>query len=41
MELLVDGGLVPASRLFALQQEGAEILAIVVASLRTARARQS
>ena len=41
MELLVDGGLVPAPRLAPLQQEGAEILAIVVASLRTVRSRQS
>jgi four helix bundle protein len=41
MELLVDGGLVPALRLAPLQQEGSEILAIIVASLRTARVRQS
>ncbi len=41
MELLVEGGLVPAPRLAPLQQEGSEILAIVVASLRTARKGQS
>lgn len=41
MELLVEGDLVAAPRLAALQQEGVEILAIVVASLRTARCRQS
>jgi four helix bundle protein len=41
MELLVDGGLVPAARLAPLQGEGSEILAIVVASLRTSRSRES
>ncbi len=37
MELLVDSALIPARRLTLLQQEGSEILAIVVASLRTSR----
>jgi four helix bundle protein len=41
MEILVESGLVPAPRLAVLQQEGSEILAIVVASLRTIRSRQS
>ena len=39
MELLVEGELISAGRLQALQQEGSEILSIVVASLRTARLR--
>jgi four helix bundle protein len=39
MELLVEGEVLPAPRLQALQQEGSEILSIVVASLRTARLR--
>jgi len=39
MELLVEGEVMPAVRLEALQQEGSEILSIVVASLRTARLR--
>ena len=39
MELLVGGELISAGRLQALQQEGSEILSIVVASLRTARLR--
>lgn len=38
MELLVDSALIPARRLMLLQQEGSEILAILVASLRTTRA---
>lgn len=37
MELLVDNNLVKASRLRALRQEGSELLAIVVASAKTAR----
>ncbi len=37
MELLVDSALIPARRLSLLQQEGSEILAILVASLHTAR----
>ena len=37
MELLVDNNLVRASRLRALMQEGSELLAIVVASAKTAR----
>ena len=39
MELLVEGELISAGRLQALQQEGSEILSIVVASLRTTRLR--
>ena len=39
MEVLVEGEVMPAVRLEALQQEGSEILSIVVASLRTARLR--
>ena len=38
MELLVDNNLVRARRLASLLQEGNEILAIVVASAKTARA---
>lgn len=38
MELLVDSALIPARRLALLQQEGSEILAILVASLRTTKA---
>ncbi len=38
MELLVKSALIPARRLTLLQQEGAEILSIFVASLRTTRA---
>jgi four helix bundle protein len=41
MELLVEGKLIAGSRLAALQGEGSEILSIIVASLRTARARES
>lgn len=41
MELLVEGQLVPAPRLADLRREGSEILAIPVASLRTARSRDS
>jgi hypothetical protein len=37
MELLVDNGLVKASRLSALMNEGNEILSITVASTKTAR----
>jgi four helix bundle protein len=37
MELLVDNNLVKASRLRGLMQEGGELLAIVVASAKTAR----
>ena len=39
MELLVESGLVPARRLAPLMQEGNEILAMVVASIKTTRAR--
>src|SRR5690349_1128396 len=41
MELLVDNGLVKASRLKALIQEGNEIIAIIVASAKTARSSQA
>ena len=37
MELLSDAGKVPPERLEALMQEGDEIIAIVVASIKTAR----
>ncbi len=37
MELLVESGLMPQRRLAPLSQEGTEILAIVVASLKTLR----
>jgi len=39
MELLVDSGIVHAADLASLQREGAEILAILIASIRTARSR--
>jgi four helix bundle protein len=38
MELLVDNGLVRASRLASLMKEADELLAIVVSSAKTARA---
>ena len=38
MELLVESGLVPARRLESLMQEGDEIAAIIVASLKTLHA---
>lgn len=37
MELLVESGRIPSPRLAALMQEGGEILAITVASIKTAR----
>ncbi|HKP54060.1 MAG TPA: four helix bundle protein [Chloroflexia bacterium] len=37
MELLIDGDFVPEARLTELMQEGNEIIAIVVASIRAAR----
>jgi hypothetical protein len=37
MELLVDSGRIKASRLSDLMREGNEILAITVASIKTAR----
>lgn len=40
MELLVESDLVKASRLSALTAEGNEILAMVVASIRTLRGRK-
>jgi len=39
-ELLVDGGLVKAERLAGLRQEGEEIGSIVVASIKTVKARR-
>jgi len=39
MELLIEAGKIPSRRLAALMQEGSEIVAIVVASIRTARNR--
>jgi four helix bundle protein len=39
MELLIEAGKVSAKRLAALMQEGGEIVAIVVASIKTARCR--
>jgi four helix bundle protein len=41
MELLVESGLVPAARLESLRDEGNQILAIIIASIRTARARKA
>jgi len=38
MELLIDGGFVPAAHLAELRREGQEILAMTVASIRTSRA---
>ena len=37
MEVLVEAGKVPVERLSSLMQEGGEIVAIVVASIKTAR----
>ena len=39
MELLIEARKIPARRLAALMEEGNEIVAIVVASIRTARNR--
>jgi four helix bundle protein len=39
MELLVESGLVPAARLESLRDEGNQILAIIIASIRTGRSR--
>jgi len=41
MELLVEAGLIKQSRLADLLQEANEIVAMVVASIKTARARRS
>jgi four helix bundle protein len=41
MELLVESGLVPAIRLESLRDEGDQILAIIIASIRTARTRNT
>jgi four helix bundle protein len=40
MELVIESGLVKASRLTLLMQEGEELLAMTVASINTARARK-
>ena len=40
LELLETSGLVPAKRLTALKQEADELVAIVVASIKTARRRR-
>ena len=37
MELLIESGLVPAARMESLHDEGGQILAIIIASIRTAR----
>ena len=39
MELIVDDGMMPAKRVDPLKKEGSEILAMVVASIRTLRER--
>jgi four helix bundle protein len=39
LELLAEGGLMPSSRIDALHQEATEILAMVVASIRTAKGK--
>jgi four helix bundle protein len=41
MELLVESGLVPTARLESLRDEGDQILAIIIASIRTARTRNA
>jgi hypothetical protein len=41
MELLIESGLVPAARLESLRDEGDQILAIIIASIRTARTRNA
>jgi four helix bundle protein len=38
-ELLVESGLVPSEKLSSLQAEGSELLAILIASARTAKSR--
>lgn len=40
MELLVDSGRIKAAKVTLLKQEGVEILAMVVASIRTAKSRR-
>lgn len=40
IELLVDSGRIRATKVSLLKQEGTEILAMVVASIRTAKARR-
>jgi four helix bundle protein len=40
MELLIDGGIVPEQKLSALIVEGNELVAITVASIKTARKRK-
>jgi four helix bundle protein len=39
MEILIEAGKIPVRRLAGLMQEGGEIIAIVVASIKTARHR--
>lgn len=41
MELLIEGGLLPEERLRELMAEGNELVAMTVASINTARRRQS
>lgn len=41
MELLIETGLIPEKRLKALMQEGDEILAMTVSSIKTLRAREA
>jgi four helix bundle protein len=40
MELLVESGIVPADRVADLRQEGDELLAMTVASIKTLRSRK-
>lgn len=41
LELLVDAGLLPQTKIAALRQEAEELTAIAVASIRTARSRSN
>lgn len=41
MELLIDSGLVPETRLSSLIAEGRELLAITIASIKTAQSRKA
>ena len=41
MELLIEAGLIPESRLVELMSENNEIIATVVASIKTLRAKQN
>jgi four helix bundle protein len=40
MEMLIEAGLIPEKRLSLLRQEGEELLAMTVASIKTARRRK-